>query len=352
MKRCVFFILIMLFIPVSAYAIEIPQIEGYDEFGEWTRQAMAGDLSLSPIDVMNNVLGSVAGEIKGFIAIALAILVMSLLSSTVGTLNFSLGRGGHADGAFFIFFAVTASLVLSCFSLCIGYAREVIFNMCDFMGKLTPVIIVTLFAASKPSSAAVFEPVLSTAVVVVSHLVKHTLFPLITYSAVLSVAGNLGDKMRISRFVKMIKTLNKWILAFIITVFTGINSIYGFSAPAIDAVGAKAAKFAVGSLVPLVGNFLSDTFDTVTLSASVLKNAVGVSGIIVITLLTVTPVLKIGLMQLVLKLISALSEPIADKRITDMLWDVSESLTALFGVCVLVAVMFIINICLILRVTQ
>lgn len=348
-KAIVLFVLLL--IPVRAYALEIPTIDGYGEFAQWTEEAVSGELSLSPYDIIQNVLSVISKEAKSFTALAVAILVISLLSSTVGTLNLAFEKGAHTDSAFFIFFGVIASLALSCFSVSLGYAREVIYNMCDFMGKLTPVIVVTLFASSKPASAAVFEPVLSAAVVVVSHIVKHTLIPLITYSAVLSVAGNLGDKNRISGFVRIVKTLNKWILAFVITVFTGINTVYGFSAPAIDAVSAKAAKFAVGSLVPLVGNFLSDTFDTVTSSATILKNAVGISGIVIITSLALTPVIKIGVMQLILRLVSALCEPVADKRITDMLWDVSEALTALFGVAVLVAVMFVINICLILRAT-
>ena len=140
-------------------------------------------------------------------------------------------------------------------------------------------------------------------------------------------------------------------MTLIITVFTGINTVYGFSSPALDAVATKTAKFAVGSLVPVVGGFLSETFDTVTTSAAVMKNAVGVSGIIMIAIITVTPVIKIGIMQIILKLISAVTEPIADKRISSMLWEMGEALTALFGVVVLTAVLFVINICIILRAT-
>lgn len=177
------------------------------------------------------------------------------------------------------------------------------------------------------------------------------MIPLITFSAVLSVAGHIGDKNRISGFVKIVKSVTKWIMALVITVFTGINTVYGFTSPALDAVAAKTAKFAVGSLVPVVGGFLSDTLDTVTTSAGVMKNAVGVAGIILICTICITPVIKIGIMQIMLKLISAVAEPIADRRISDMLWDMGEALTAIFSVIVLTAVLFIINICIILRTT-
>ena len=129
------------------------------------------------------------------------------------------------------------------------------------------------------------------------------------------------------------------------------NAIYGFASPALDAVGARTLKFAVGSLVPVVGGFLSDTLDTVAASGAVVKNAVGASGIIMICIICVTPIIKLAVMQIMFKLISAITEPITDKRISAMLWDMSEAIVAIFGMVVLTAVMFVINICIILRFT-
>ena len=206
-------------------------------------------------------------------------------------------------------------------------------------------------AASLPASAAAFEPVLSAAVVIVSEVITRCLVPLITFSAVLSVAGNVGDRNGISGFVKIVKSATKWIMALVITVFTGINAIYGFATPALDAVGTRTLKFAVGSLVPIVGGFLSDTLDTVTASGAVVKNAVGASGIVMLCIICLPPIIKLGIMQMMFKLISAITEPIADRRISSMLWDIGEAFVALFGVVVLTAVMFIINICIILRFT-
>lgn len=341
----------LLIFSVPVFAFDIPQIDGYDAFARWAEEISAGDMKITPANIFNNILNLISAELKSFSAMAIAILVMTMLSSTIGTLNTSLGNKGAGDAAFFAFFATISAMALGCFCEAIGYAQEVVYSMTDFMAKLTPVLIVTLFACAKSASAIAFEPILSAAVVIVSEIIRYTMIPLITFSAVLSVAGHINDKNSISGFVKMVKSATKWILALIITIFTGINTVYGFSAPALDAVTAKAAKFAVGSLVPVVGGFLSDTYDTVTASAGVMKNAVGVSGIIIITIIAVTPIIKIGLMQVLLKLISAVTEPIAEKRISDMLWDIGEALTAIFGVVVLTAVLFIINICIILRAT-
>ena len=351
MKRILFILMLVMSISATVYAYDIPTIDGYDIFSNRAVEMATGEFTLNPVDVFNNIIASLSEELKSFSVTASAILVMTLLSSTVNTMNSALGTGMSANASFFTFFTVISGLALTCFFKTLTYATEVMGYMTDFMSKLSPVLIVTLFACCKPASAAAFEPVLSAAVVIVSEVLTRCLVPLITFSAVLSVAGNVGDRNGISGFVKIVKSATKWIMALVITVFTGINAIYGFATPALDAVGTRTLKFAVGSLVPIVGGFLSDTLDTVTASGAVVKNAVGASGIVMLSIICLPPIIKLGIMQMMFKLISAITEPIADRRNSSMLWDIGEAFVALFGVVVLTAVMFIINICIILRLT-
>lgn len=354
MKRCfctVFTFCIVFAVCIHAHAFDIPRIEGYDLFEDTASQIMSGGFSLDPAEIFQNLTDSIMAEIHSFSASAAAILVMALLSSTVGTLNSALGENEGGRAAFLVFFTVISGLALKCFGTALSYGTEVIGHMTSFMDKLTPVLMLTLFTCCKSVSAAAFEPVLSASVYVVSLIIEKCLVPLMTFSAVLAVAGNVGDKTRISGFMKIIKSVTKWLMAFVITLFTGINAIYGFTSSALDAVGAKTIKFAVGSLVPVVGGFLSDTLDTVVSSARLLKNAVGVSGIFIMCGICVVPVIKIGVMQLLLKLCAAVVEPVTDPRVSGMIWEVSEAVTSVFGTVILTAVLFLINICIILAAT-
>ena len=352
MKRIFAAVVIMLLLlSAHARAFEIPEIDGYDMFGDRVSEIMSGGFSLDPVDILNNVIDGVMAEIRSFAADAAVIMVMAMLSATVGTLNNSLGENSAGKAAFFAFFTVISGLALSCFQTALSYGTEVISLMTGFMTKLTPVLILMLFTCCKAVSAAAFEPVLSAAVFVVSAVIEKCLVPLMTFSAVLAVAGNIGDKSKISGFIKIVKSVTKWLMALVITLFTGINAIYGFSSASLDAVGAKTIKFAVGSLVPVVGGFLSDTLETVASSASLLKNAAGISGILIICGICITPVIKIGIMQLLLKFAAAMVEPVTDSRISSMIWDVSEAVTSVFGTVILTAVLFLINICIILTAT-
>ncbi len=333
-------------------AFTIPDIEGYDIFSEHTAEIMSGGFSLSPVDIFNNIINMLLSEVKMFSRHTVMLLVMVMLSSAICNLDNSLGENAGGKAAFFSFFTVISGLALTCFETALSYGTEVVTNMTSFMNKFTPVLMLMLFTCCKSVSAAAFEPVLSAAVFVVSVTVEKCLVPLMTFSAVLAIAGNVGDKPRISGFVKIIKSLTKWLMALIITLFTGVNTIYGFTASSLDAVGAKTIKFAMGSLVPVVGGFLSDTLDTVASSAKLLKNAAGVSGIIIMAGICITPIIKIGIMQLLLKFTAAITEPICDKRISGMIWDISEAITSVFGMVVMTSVLFLINICVILTATN
>lgn len=341
-----------LFLSVNAHAFEVPYIDGYEEFSENVETIQSGDFRLDIEEIFNNLLDRIQGEVKGFIGNTAVILVLSMLSSTVGTLNDAFGERSAGQASFFVFFTLISGLALSCFADAMIYAKNTISLMCGFMTKLTPVLILMLFTCCKAVSAAAFEPVMSGAVFVISIVIEKCLVPLITFSAVLSVAGNVGDKTGITGFIKIVKSLTKWIMALVITIFTGINAIYGFSSIALDAVGVKTVRFAVGSLVPVVGGFLSDSLDAVVTSAGLLKNAVGISGILIICGICVIPVIKIGVMQLCIRLAAAVAEPIIDKRISSMLWDMSDAVTSVFGMVVLTAVLFLINICIILTATS
>lgn len=74
--------------------------------------------------------------------------------------------------------------------------------------------------------------------------------------------------------------------------------------------------------------------------------------IIVMCVICVVPILKIGVMQLMLKLTSAIAEPLTDKRISTMMWEVAESVTTVFAVVVMVSVLFLINISIMLAATN
>lgn len=340
-----------LLLPVSAYA-DTPTLEGETLFNETVEKTVTGQLSLNPVNIFNMISDDLMREVRECAGDVMILFIIAAISGIITTVSNSLGNKSTGEAAFFACFTLMSAAAVKCFTVAIQYGTEVVTAMTNFITKLSPLLMLMIATSGKTFSAAAFQPIMSAAIYVVSVLIEKCLVPLIAFSSVLAVAGNISDKVQLSGFCRVVKSIAKWLMAAIITIFTGISGIYGFASPSLDALSGKAVKFAVGSLVPVVGSFLSDTLETVVSGTRLMKNSVGVSGIIVMCVICIIPILKIGVIQLMLKLTSAIAEPLTDKRISSMMWEMSESVTTVFAVVVMVAVLFLINISIMLAATN
>lgn len=329
----------------------MPQIQGEDLFNDTAASMASGEFSLNPIDLLNLLWQNIVGEVKQEAHFVLTIIIIALTSSSASVLSNSFGEKTSGEAAFFAVFALESAIALKCFSIAIEYTSEVTGLMCDFINKLSPVVVLSIALCGKAASAAAFEPVLSGTVYVVSLFIEKALIPFSVFGAMLSVSSNISSGVRLSGFTRVINSVSKWLMAAIITLFTGVNAIYGLNAPALDAMGTKAVKFAIGTLVPVVGGFLSDTLETVVSGARLMKNVAGTAGIVTLVSICAIPIIKIGIILFMLKLSAAVCEPVTDKRISLMLNGISASVTTLFAITIMVAVLFIINIGLIISLT-
>ncbi len=339
----------VLFFSVRAFAAEVPELSGEPEFNENVSRIISGDNILSPSRIISGLAEDAVREIKSSMKELVMIIIVAAMSGAIALIS---DNGEGSEAAFFCCFTIMSASALNCFGTALNYGRTVISAMSAFTTKISPLLMIMLITCGNPVSASAYHPVLSAAVYIIGIAVEKILLPLCVFCAVLSVSGNIGGENKLSGMCRAVSSINKWIMSAIITVFTGISTIYGFNAPSLDALSAKTIKFAAGTLVPVVGGFLSDTLETVVSGSKVMKNAVGTAGMISICTICMIPVIKIGVIHLMLKAAAAISEPLADKRISAMLWDMASAVAGIFALVVMTAVMFIINLCIILAATS
>ena len=83
-----------------------------------------------------------------------------------------------------------------------------------------------------------------------------------------------------------------------------------------------------------------------------MKNAVGFVGIIVVLSICAMPIIKLAVMTIAFNLTSALSEPIADKKIISVLEQMGDTFKILLGIVCTVSVMLIIGLTLVIKITN
>ena len=107
-----------------------------------------------------------------------------------------------------------------------------------------------------------------------------------------------------------------WILKTVFGLTAGMQAVQCLIAPAVDRLNHSAAK-RVARMIPGVGTVFDSAAETVTGAAIVLKNAVGITGIFVLLFLCMTPVLKLAVTMILYRLLSAILQPICDKRLVE-----------------------------------
>ena len=187
--------------------------------------------------------------------------------------------------------------------------------MGGFAGRRLPVVAGLAAATGAASGAAVRQgaTVLFSGLLIgaIDTLLVPIVYAYVAVCAAHAAVGNEGLK-RIAGTLKWVVTS---ILTVVLLVFVGYLTVSGVIAGSTDAVTVKAAKFTMSSLVPVVGGILSDAAETVLAGAGILKNAVGVFGMLAVLCMCVAPFLQLGIHYLTYKVTSALSATVSSGRV-------------------------------------
>ena len=347
MKRIlVLLCLIFVFLPTKVHCELDVLIDGEDEYNTYVENITKGEMPFSAGDIWDKLCDTLFLEVKKSKKMLGEIIVLSALSGIV-----SLADRLGTNTAHFAILTLMSTIMIRLSGEIVGYAVSVTENICDFITKLLPILLGLLAVCGKFTSQAVFSPVISAAVYVISLVVKKWITPMIYFGTVMCIVGNITNKVQICRINQLLKSVTHWILISMLTVFTGVLTLYGINAPAVDAVANRTARLAVGRLVPVVGGLLADTLETVVLGAKIIKNAVGSAGMICIISIAAVPIIKIWLVCVMIRLSVAISEPVCDMRISRMMNDFAQMLSTVIAVLITAMALFIIAIGIILAST-
>lgn len=350
-KTTVFLAVILLFFNTIVFAEESHMfIEGEDFYNQTAEEIATGKFSLNPLSLLEKGLETVFKEIKESRSEMVTLLAVAVLSSVLKILSDE--KDETSETAYFACYTLMTASALKIFFSAVGYGTKIINNICEFVTKLAPVFVALIASSGSVTAAQAFHPILSAGVYAMTFLTDKCIVPMIVFSAVLGIVGNITPKLKISSFTNFVRSAAKWILTASLTIFTGITAIYGFSAPVFDAVALKGIKFAVGTLVPAVGGILSETVETVLSSTKLMKSAVGTAGIISLIGICVVPIVKIFAIYVMLRLTAAASEPVSDRRTADMLSETASSVSLVLGTVITASALFVISVAIMLGVTN
>ena len=278
--------------------------------------------------------------------LAVQILLIALFSAVCTNFIRVFENSQIADISFYMMYLLIGTLLIGAFAEMQSLTVNTLKSLFQFVTLLLPAYVVTIvFSAGSVSALGFYELTLLSVHILQLLFIKMVL-PLIQIYVVFLFFNQLTQEDLFSQASEFLKTLLEWILKTTTAILVGLQTIQCLVAPAVDTLKNSTAHRIVKAL-PGVGGLMVSAAETIAGSALVIKNAVGVAGMIAVLLICLLPFLKLGLSVLLFRLLCALLQPISEKRMVDCIRSFSDGVMLLMKTMLAGLAVFLVSLAMI-----
>lgn len=237
-----------------------------------------------------------------------------------------------------------AALTLTGFNNLMGTGREAISQMNNYSKALLPALAAAGAASGKPAAAILRQAGTAFAADLLITMYDRLLCPLLyAYAALITFNAALPHDM-LKRIAGFIKWIAAGLLSLTLFFFTLYITIGGAISGTADAAAVKTAKTALSGFVPVVGGIIADASETLLLGASVVKNAIGVFGMLVVLGTALAPCLALAVRYICVKLSAALTGTVGGEALASYVDGLSGLYSMLLGMVSATAFLLVISV--------
>lgn len=283
------------------------------------------------------IFSLVFGDISKYLPLMFTIIAISILGQLVLSLK-NKSDENVSDIIHFVTYSVVVIIIVVVFKNQINLTANTISTIKTIIDAIFPVMLTLMTAVGGVVSVGIYKPTLSILSGGIISFFNGFIQPLFIFSFVIVVVGNLTESVNLKKINEFIFSMFKWTVGFVFTLFGAILTIQGISAGRHDGVSVSATRFAIKTYVPIIGGYLSEGLDFILLGSVLIKNAVGLGGLILLFIVILSPIIQLIVFKLVLQLTAAILETIGTTRTSDFLHQCSKVM--LIPIIMLLAVSF------------
>ncbi|MEW8961166.1 stage III sporulation protein AE [Paraclostridium dentum] len=290
-------------------------------------------------------------ELRASLKVASIIFVLALLSSILKSLDNSFSSGAISQVTTYIVFIVMVTLTLVGFKDVLNICNTTIDSMINLMQILMPILITFLVVMGFPMTSTVMTPIFMGGVTFINIVFKNFLFVSITIGFAILVINNLSNSIKLKKLASFIKQINLITIGAIFTIYLALVSMQGMYVKSLDGFAVKSTKFAIGNFIPVVGGFVSDSFDIILSSSQLIKNLFGGVGLIILVGICLIPIIKIISIILVYKTSAMIVEPVGEDSISNFLNEISNLMAIMLACIIAITIMFFVTIAIVVSIS-
>lgn len=281
-----------------------------------------------------------------------SILAIIVIHAILKAISENLENNGISKLIYYTQYILIITIIMANFSDIVKMVQETTTNLVAFMNMLVPILIILMVYTGSIVTSGLIEPIILFMINFIGNIIQDIIIPLVLIFTSLVVISKLSDEVQIDKLSKFLKSGVVLTLSIILTIFVGVVSLEGTMSASVDGITAKTTKALVSSAIPVVGKILSDSVDTVLGCGIILKNALGLLGVIIVIGICIVPIIKLICMTLAYKLLASVTEPITDAKITSLLEQIGDVFKIFLAILSAISFMIIIGTALVLRISN
>jgi len=307
---------------------------------------LSGEYFTNYSSVFSAILSIFFVDVREFLPFLFTILAIGILANLIS--EFSTDKNSTNEIVHFVCFSIMIIVILYVFKDVLFVTSRTLLTILKQIQIVFPILIVLLSSIGSFSTISVYNPLVAILTTIVSVVFDKLLYPIFIILFIFSIIGNLTETVKLDKFQSFLSSCFKWIVGLVFTLFTAFLSLQGISAGKFDSISIKATKFAVKSYIPIIGSYISEGMDFLVLGSVLVKNTIGLVGIIILFISIVSPIISMLVMKLGLQLCSAILEMCGSNKMSGFVSNCSKILIYPIVIILGVSFMYIITIALIM----
>lgn len=329
---------------------EIVDDSGVDfDMKEYAESILTGDSVVSfdnGQQVIDYLIHYVKTEIKNNMKIYKSIFGIAIASGIIaGFASIFSNDKISSAGGIVIYVAMIVILITGLLTV-VDIAEKIVAVVLGFMKVLMPTYFLAVAAAGNANSAIGFYEISLVVATAVEWVFLNIFIPFTKIHAVIGLIDNMSAEKRMTKISSMIRGIQRWIIRTTVAAVSGINMIEGIILPSVDSTTVSAVS-RLAQAIPGVGNTANTVASVALGSGGLIKNAIGVTGLVAVIVITMFPALRIAAASFCYNMISIIVQPFAEKTVTDCISVVADDIKMLYKMVLTLAFVVVITLAIV-----
>lgn len=302
------------------------------DFESTLKSLIDGKVDLSFQDFIGKIFKDIFLGALDFLPSIITVVVISVMAGMLKGLNSGFLNESTSEIVDFACFSAILTIIVSEASDMLTLTVLTVARVEKLSAVLFPVLLTLMTALGGVSGVGFLKPLVGVFSLGVTKVLRSFVLPCYTTSVLLYAVGNVSNAVRLDKMADFFKKAGSVILKTVFSAFFAYLMIGGVVGKTSDGVMINAMKFGVKGYVPIIGSYVSDGFDVVMLGCVLVKNAVGVTGLLILLSVVIAPLAKLIAFDLILRFSAGIVEPLGVSGISNVLTKVSKCAGLLIAV--------------------